>query len=59
MKTIFKNDEYQRVDNETADIKVKVNGWKFVPKSEWKANIRDLTKSEVKEIKKNRKNEKN
>lgn len=45
MKTIFKNDVYDRVDDETATIKVR-SGWKFVPKSEWKKNDRDFGKEE-------------
>ena len=45
MKTIFKNGEYDRVDNETADSKVRSNGWKFAPKSEWKTNVRDFDKA--------------
>lgn len=41
MKTIFKNDSYERVDNKTADVRVGSQGWKFVPKSEWKEKVRD------------------
>lgn len=35
MKTISKDNEILRVDEETATLKVKA-GWEFVPKSEWK-----------------------
>lgn len=45
MKTISKDGEIQRVDNETADVKVKT-GWTFIPKSEWKTKVRDLRKAE-------------
>ena len=40
MKTVFKNGVYDRVDNEVAETRVKNQGWKFVPKSEWKTNAR-------------------
>ena len=45
MKTIFKGEVYDRVDDSTADFKVKSQGWKFVPKSEWKKNVRDFQKA--------------
>jgi hypothetical protein len=44
MKTIFKGEVYDRVDDATAEAKVKV-GWKFVPKSEWKKNVRDVERA--------------
>ena len=31
-----KEGEIRRVKEDEADLKVKVHGWKFVPKSEWK-----------------------
>jgi len=40
MKTIFKNGVYDRVNEEVAESNVKYNGWKYVPKSEWKAATR-------------------
>jgi hypothetical protein len=40
MKTIFKNGVYDRVNEEVAESSVKFNGWKYVPKSEWKAATR-------------------
>ena len=43
MKTIVKNEVYQRVEDTEADLKVK-SGWKFAPKSEWKKNVRDIAK---------------
>ena len=45
MKTNFKDEVYDRVDNATADSKVRGQGWKFVPKSEWKKNVRDVEKA--------------
>ena len=41
MKTILKNDVYERQDDKTADLKARSQGWKFVPKSEWKEKVRD------------------
>lgn len=43
MKTISKKDEILRVDEETANLKVK-SGWSFTPKSEWKKKVRDINK---------------
>ena len=40
MKTIFKNGTYDRVSEEVAESQVKYNGWKYVPKSEWKTATR-------------------
>ena len=37
MKCIKKGDEIRRVSDQDADNKVKVHGWSFVPKSEWKS----------------------
>lgn len=45
MKCIVREGIYQRVDNETAEIRLK-QGWDFAPKSEWKKNTRDV-KSET------------
>jgi len=45
MKTIVKNEVYQRVEDSEADLKVKT-GWKFAPKSEWKKFVRDINKVE-------------
>lgn len=42
MKTIFKDGIYERVDNEVGEVRTKYQGWKFVPKSEWKKNVRDI-----------------
>lgn len=44
MKCIYKEGIYQRVDNETAEIRVKHQGWKFSPKNEWKLNTRTVKK---------------
>lgn len=46
MKTIFKDGNYQRVDNSTADLRVNNQGWNFVPKTKWKENVRDAGKVE-------------
>lgn len=40
MKSIFKNGAYDRVSDEMAETRVKSQGWKFVSKTEWKANSR-------------------
>lgn len=40
MKTIFKSGVYNRVNEEVAESQVKHHGWKYVPKSEWKAATR-------------------
>lgn len=45
MKTISKDGEILRVDDETADLKVKT-GWSFSSKSEWKTKVRDVKKIE-------------
>lgn len=42
MKTIFKDGIYERVDNEVGEVRTKFQGWKFVSKSEWKKNVRDI-----------------
>jgi hypothetical protein len=36
MKTITKNSVIKRFDDVTAESKVKSQGWKYIPKSEWK-----------------------
>jgi hypothetical protein len=45
MKTIIKNGNYERVDNETGEYKVRNQGWKFSPKSDWKKEVRDVEKA--------------
>lgn len=45
MKCIIRNGDYQRVDNETAEIRVKTQSWKYINKIEWKKNFRDVSKS--------------
>jgi len=47
MKTIVKDGKYARVNNQEAEMKVRV-GWSFCPKSEWKKNDRDFGREEVK-----------
>lgn len=56
MKTVFKNGVYERVDNEVGEIRVKNQGWKYVPKSEWKTNVRD-TKTEEQVVQEEKKEE--
>lgn len=46
MKCIVKNGEYKRVDNETADIRVKTQGWSYSNKTDWKKNARTQVKTE-------------
>ena len=47
MKCIKKGDEIRRVSDVDADLKVKVHGWTFAPKSEWKTKVRDANKKTV------------
>jgi hypothetical protein len=51
MKCIKKGDEIRRVSDVDADNKVKVHGWAFVPKSEWKTKVRDFNKTINVEVK--------
>ena len=51
MKCIKKGDEIRRVSDVDADNKVKVHGWTFVPKSEWKTKVRDFNKTINVEVK--------
>lgn len=46
MKTIFKNGAYERVSDEVAEQKIR-QGFKFVPKQEWKLNWRNIQKVET------------
>lgn len=50
MKTIIKNGVYERVSDEVGEFKVRNQGYKFVSKSEWKLNFRDLQKKEEPKI---------
>ena len=43
--------EIRRVSDVDADNKVKVHGWAFVPKSEWKTKVRDFAKTVNVEVK--------
>jgi hypothetical protein len=46
MKCIKSKDgEIRRVSDVEADNKIKIHGWVFVPKSEWKTNVRGEFKS--------------
>lgn len=50
MKTILKNDQYLRVDDQTADYEVKVGNASYVSKSEWKLKVRDIkTEAQISE----------
>ena len=51
MKCIKKDGEIRRVSDVDADNKVKVHGWTFVPKSEWKTKVRDFNKTINVEVK--------
>lgn len=51
MKCIKKDGEIRRVSDVDADLKVKVHGWTFVPKSEWKTKVRDFNKTINVEVK--------
>ena len=44
-----KQGEIRRVSDADADSKVKSYGWVFIPKSEWKINVRDFNKKQVNE----------
>ena len=52
MKTIYKDGTWERVDEATAKLRVGSQGWKLVPKSEWKLNVRDVAKKATEETKK-------
>jgi hypothetical protein len=47
MKCIKKDGEIRRVSDVDADLKVKVHGWTFAPKTEWKTKVRDANKKTV------------
>jgi hypothetical protein len=47
MKCIKKGDEIRRVSDVDADLKVKVHGWTFAPKVEWKTKVRDANKKTI------------
>jgi hypothetical protein len=51
MKCIKKGDEIRRVSDQDADNKVKVHGWSFAPKAEWKTKVRDFNKTVNVEVK--------
>lgn len=51
MKCIKSKDgEIRRVKEVEADEKVSRYGWSFVPKSEWKIQVRDANKKTVEEV---------
>jgi hypothetical protein len=45
-----KEGEIRRVKEDEADVKVKQYGWNFVPKSEWKLQVRGVNKKTVDEV---------
>jgi hypothetical protein len=45
-----KEGEIRRVKEDEADVKVKQYGWNFVPKSEWKLQVRDLNKKAADDV---------
>lgn len=52
MKTIFKSGVYNRVKEGVAESNVKYYGWRYVPKSEWKAASRSSTSNSTKGLEK-------
>ena len=51
IKSIKKTDHYKlgeirRVKEDDADAKVASGGWKFIPKSEWKGELKTLVEKE-------------
>lgn len=44
MKTILKKGNYERINDIDAEFKVNHQDWKYVSKSEWKENVRDINK---------------
>lgn len=48
MKTIKKNDEIRRVNNETAHNLTSKGGWKYIAKSEWKETRSEKRKNRKK-----------
>ena len=51
MKCIKSKDgEIRRVKEDEANLKVSQYGWSFVPKSEWKVQVRDINKKTVEEV---------
>lgn len=55
MKSIFKDGVYDRVSNEMAELRVNNQGWKFVPKQEYKTNTRIVTEVQVEQQEKKEK----
>ena len=47
MKCIKKDGEIRRVSDVDADNKVKVHGWTFASKAEWKTKVRDANKKTI------------
>jgi hypothetical protein len=45
-----KEGEIRRVKEDEADVKVKQYGWNFVPKSEWKVQVRGVNEKTVDEV---------
>jgi hypothetical protein len=50
MKTIKKDNEIKRVEDEKADELVKGGSWSYCTKKEWKKNVRDKGKAPVKSV---------
>ena len=50
MKTIQKESEILRVKDDVADEKVGKYGWKYVPRSIWKEQVRDVKKQVAKDV---------
>jgi hypothetical protein len=46
----YKLNEIRRVNDKDADEKVTSGNWKFIPKEEWKKELRDLAKTKKEEV---------
>ena len=49
MKIIQKENEILRVKDDVAEKKV-ANGWKYIPRSIWKEQVRDVKKQVAKDV---------
>lgn len=49
MKTITKNNVFDREPDEIAEFKVRHQGWIYCPKKQWKENVRDFKKEKIEE----------
>ncbi len=47
MKTILKDNQYLRVNNEVAEYEVRMGRAKYASKIDWKKNVRNTVKAEA------------